>query len=108
MICRIMVDIAKHQAAMPGSVDEGARLGELARRAAELFDAQPAAEKRKLLDYVVSECRWKGGELELIYRQPFGMMVSAGAMQQAARKPVQRDVVSNAQRASGGLRTNTA
>jgi DNA invertase Pin-like site-specific DNA recombinase len=105
---RIMGDIAAHEVAIAGFVDEGARIGDLAMRAAELFEAQPAAEKRKLLDYVVSECRWKGGELELTYREPFGMMVSAGAMQQAARKPVQRDVVSNTQRASGGLRTNTA
>jgi DNA invertase Pin-like site-specific DNA recombinase len=105
---RIMADIAVHQAAMGGYVDEGARLGDLAHRAGALFEVQPAAEKRKLLDYVVSECRWKGGELETVFREPFGMMVSAAAMQQVARKPVQRDVASNANCASGGLPTTAA
>ena len=49
----------------------------MARRAAALFDAQPAAEKRRLLGFMVAECRWKGGELEAVFREPFGMMASA-------------------------------
>jgi DNA invertase Pin-like site-specific DNA recombinase len=69
---RINTDIAAHDAVMETYVDEGARLGDLARRAAELFEAQPAAEKRKLLDFVVSECRWRGGKLEPVFRKPFG------------------------------------
>jgi DNA invertase Pin-like site-specific DNA recombinase len=73
---RIMSDIETHRTAMQEYVDQGARLRELAARAAELFEAQPAAEKRKLLDYVVSACRWKGGELEAVYREPFGMMAA--------------------------------
>jgi hypothetical protein len=48
---------------------------ELANRAAELFEQQPATEKRKLLRYLVSDCRWKGGELTLEYKPPFDMLV---------------------------------
>jgi DNA invertase Pin-like site-specific DNA recombinase len=80
---RIMSDIAEHQAAMGGNVDEGARIGDLVRRAGALFEAQPATEKRKLLDYVVSEGRWKGGELELIYREPFGILAGARQREEA-------------------------
>jgi hypothetical protein len=44
-------------------------------RAAELFEAQPAAQKRKLLDFVVVGCRWRDGELEPVFREPFGMLM---------------------------------
>jgi hypothetical protein len=81
---RIMGDIAGHQVAMAGYVDEGARLGDLARRAAELFEAQPAAEKRKLLNYVVNECKWKGGELVTALREPFGMIATAAVQELVA------------------------
>jgi hypothetical protein len=72
----VMSDIDTRRAAMQGYTDKGARLRELAARAAELFEAQPAAEKRKLLDFVVSECWWKGGELETVFREPFGMLIA--------------------------------
>jgi hypothetical protein len=62
---------------MQGYIDQGAQFRELAARAAELFEAQPAAEKRRLLDFVVSECSWKEGELEAVYRQPFVMLAAA-------------------------------
>src|SRR5262249_26528276 len=76
---RLKTDIQAHEAAMQQYIDEGARPGDLARRAAELFDAQPAAERRKLLDFVVSGCSWKGGELEPIFREPFGMIAQSAA-----------------------------
>ena len=71
---RIERDIEEHEATMQAYVDENLRLADLARRAAALFEAQPSAEKRKLLDFVVSECRWKGGELEPVFREPFDML----------------------------------
>jgi hypothetical protein len=73
---RIMNDIDAHRASMQGYIDQGMRLRELAARAAVLFEAQSAAEKRQLLDFVVSECRWKGGELETVFREPFGMAMA--------------------------------
>jgi site-specific DNA recombinase len=74
---RIVGDIGAHDAAMQAYVVEIARLGDLARRAGALFEAQPAADKRKLLDFVVSECRWKGGQLEPVYREPFEMLAKS-------------------------------
>jgi DNA invertase Pin-like site-specific DNA recombinase len=87
---RIMCDIAAHQNANQPYIEEGVRLLRLARRAAIMFADQPPAEKRKLLDCVVSDCRWKDGQLEPVYREPFGMMAEA-----EARKPVQGDVSGN-------------
>lgn len=47
---------------------------ELTNRASELFARQPASEKRRLLDFVLSNCTWKGGELTPNFRQPFDMI----------------------------------
>jgi hypothetical protein len=41
----------------------------LARRAHFLFENQRPTEKRKLLDFVLSNCRWKDGQLEAEYRK---------------------------------------
>jgi hypothetical protein len=72
---RIINDIDVHRTALQGYIDQSERLRELAARAAELFEKQPASEKRKVLDFVVSGCQWKGGELEPVFREPFGMML---------------------------------
>jgi hypothetical protein len=60
-------------------VEEGIRLLDLAHRAHELFENQPSAEKRKLLDFVLSNCRWKDGQLEAEYRKLFNMLAVAVA-----------------------------
>jgi hypothetical protein len=80
---RIMDDIAAPRTPTT-HIEEGVRLLALARRAAVMFADQPPAEKRELLDCVVSSRQWKNGELEPVYRDPFATMVEAGA-----RKPVQ-------------------
>jgi hypothetical protein len=69
-----MGDIEVHRAASQAYIEEAANLRELTDRAAELFKGQPSAEKRKLMDYVVSGCRWQGGELVPEYRKPFDML----------------------------------
>jgi DNA invertase Pin-like site-specific DNA recombinase len=105
---RIMSDIETHQHANQTYIEEGVRLLALAHRAPIMFADQPPAEKRKLLDCVVSSCHWKNGELEPVYREPFGMMVAVGAGQQGARKPLQEDVMSKPQRAPGKLPAHAA
>jgi hypothetical protein len=47
---------------------------DLARRAPGLFRKQVASEKRRLLNFVLSNCLWKGCELTVNYRQPFEML----------------------------------
>jgi site-specific DNA recombinase len=74
---RIMRDINAHQNANRSYIEEGIKLLELSRKAAQLFESQPPSEKRKLLDFVLSNCSWKGGNLEAKYRQPFDLIASA-------------------------------
>ena len=68
-------------------MNEGIALMELANRAADLFAEQPASEKRRLLEFVLSNSFWAGGELTPDFRQPFGMitdMATVGAQKKAA------------------------
>ena len=66
--CRLMRDVETHQNANRSYIEEGIKLLELAQRAHVLFENQPASEKRKLLDFVLSTCRWKYGQLDAEYR----------------------------------------
>lgn len=60
---------------------------ELANHAADLFEKQPPAEKRRLLDFVVQNSTWKNGELSATYRQPFDMLAESAAAGRAAEPP---------------------
>ena len=78
----IMRDQEAHQTANRSYIEEGVQLLELAHRAPVLFESQPPAEKRKLLNFVLSNCTWKGGELVAKYRQPFDVLAVAVASEQ--------------------------
>jgi site-specific DNA recombinase len=67
----IFRNLLNHQQANHAYFEAGADLLELASRAQDLFAQQPAAEKRKLLNYVVSNCSWKDGTMTPTFRQPF-------------------------------------
>jgi hypothetical protein len=82
---RISCDIQAHRTANQNYVVEGIRLLELARRASDLFENQPAVEKRRLLNFVLSNCTWKEGQLTAQYRQPFDILAVAVAADQRAR-----------------------
>ena len=75
--CRLMRDIDAHQVANKTYIEEGIKLLELAHPAHRLFESQHPNEKRKLLDFVLSNCRWKGGRLDADYRQPFDLIATA-------------------------------
>jgi site-specific DNA recombinase len=83
-------EIERHQAADQSYLEEGVRLLELARIAQRLFEKQEAREKRRLLDFVVSNCTWKGGELVANLQQPFDLLAettSVAAQAAAGNKP---------------------
>jgi site-specific DNA recombinase len=67
-------DIERHQTADQSYLEEGVRLLELARNAQQLFEIQEARQKRRLLNFVVSNCSWKGGKLIVALRQPFDLL----------------------------------
>jgi hypothetical protein len=58
-------------------MDAGIRLLELTRNIHRLFEKQQAAEKRRLLDFVVSNSVWKEGRIVPAWRQPFDMIALA-------------------------------
>src|SRR5262249_54857450 len=77
---RCLREIERHQAADQSYLEEGVRLLELARNAQRLFEKQNPREKRRLLNFVVSNCTWKGGELAATLRQPFDLLAETTAI----------------------------
>jgi site-specific DNA recombinase len=61
-------------------MDEGVQLLELARNAQSLFPRQEPREKRRLLDFVLSNCSWEDGEVAATFRQPFDILAETAAI----------------------------
>ena len=80
---RVLRTIDEHQRANKTYFDEGVRLLDLARQAHRLFRKQVAREKRRLLDFVLSNCVWMNGELQVNYRQPFEMLAETARLHRA-------------------------
>ena len=81
---RCQREIERHQTADRSYLEEGVRILELARNAQRLFEKQEPREKRRLLNFLVSNCSWKGGELTADLRQPFDLLAKSTAI--AARE----------------------
>ena len=75
--CRLMRDIDAHQVANKNYIEEGIKVLGLAQQAHRLFESQPPSEKWKLLDFGLSNCRWKDGHLDADYRRPFDLIAAA-------------------------------
>jgi DNA invertase Pin-like site-specific DNA recombinase len=71
---RLLRLMEEHQAANHSYLADGVRLLALARQAGKLFERQPASSKRRLLDFLLSNTMWKGGELRATFRQPFDLI----------------------------------
>jgi DNA invertase Pin-like site-specific DNA recombinase len=74
---RCLRDIEWHQNANRSYLEEGIHLLELARSARQLFERQEPREKRRLLNFMVSNCSWKGGALTVRLLQPFDLLANA-------------------------------
>ena len=61
---------------------------ELARNAQQLFERQEPREKRRLLNFVLSNCTWEDGEVVATFRQPFDLLAETTAI--AARSAVSK------------------
>jgi site-specific DNA recombinase len=71
---KLMQEITLHQAADQCYLDEGVRLLELAHSSQRLFAKQEPNEKRRLLNFVLSNSTWKSGALSITFRQPFDLI----------------------------------
>ena len=81
-------EIERHQEAENSYMDEGVQLLELARNAQQLFERQDAREKRRLLNFALSNCTWDDGEVVATFRQPFDLLAETTAI--AAQSTVDR------------------
>jgi len=86
---RMQHDIDRHEEAEQSYMDEGVRILELARNAQALFERQPAREKRRLLNFVLSNCSWEDGEVVATFRQPFDLLAETTAI--AARSSAENN-----------------
>ena len=67
-------DIERHRNADRSYLSEGVALLELANNAQRLFAKQEPREKRRLLNFLLSNCTWNDGVLTASFRQPFDML----------------------------------
>ena len=70
-------ELARHETASHDYTVSGLQILELARTAPEAFISQTSAERRKLLDLVLSNCEYERGTLRPTYRKPFDLLVRA-------------------------------
>jgi len=82
---RLLRSIQEHESASTAFEADGVRLLELSSKAHELFEMQAPGEKRRLLNFVFSNCSWKGGELRAEYKQPFDLLAVTTATYQAKK-----------------------
>ncbi|MFN8828830.1 MAG: recombinase family protein [Labrys sp. (in: a-proteobacteria)] len=71
---RCQREIERHRNADKSYLSEGIALLELARDAQRLFARQEPREKRRLLDFLLSNCTWYDGKVVATFRQPFDML----------------------------------
>jgi site-specific DNA recombinase len=77
---RLQREIDRHQQADESYMDEGVQILELARNAQRLFAEQEPREKRRLLNFVLSNCSWEDGAVRATYRQPFDLLTETTAI----------------------------
>jgi site-specific DNA recombinase len=72
---RCQREIDRHQEADKSYMDEGVQILELARNAQKLFERQEPRQKRRLLNFVLSNCTWEDGQVIPKFREPFDLLV---------------------------------
>ena len=92
---RCQREIERHQNADKSYMDEGVQLLELARNAQRLFAKQEPREKRRLLNFVLSNCTWEDGEVVATFRQPFDMLAETADCRSARRGGRERQIGEN-------------
>jgi len=66
--------------AIPGIEAKSSRARTKERNAQKLFERQEPREKRRLLNFVVSNCTWEDGEVVATFRQPFDLLAETTAI----------------------------
>jgi site-specific DNA recombinase len=84
---RCLREIERHESAEQSYLDEGLQILELARNAKRLFERQEPRQKRRLLNFVLSNCTWEDGKVIATLRQPFDFLAETATA--AARREVE-------------------
>ncbi len=71
---RIKATIEEHEDADSSYLAQGVHILELSQKAYSLYVRQKASEKRKLLNFVLSNCTLADGNLTPTYRKPFDLL----------------------------------
>lgn len=82
----IRLRLDSHTKANLDYCEQGAMILELAQDAYNQYLAQNDAEKRKLLDFVLSNCLVKGAEFNPVYRQPFDLLADYNQREDKKRR----------------------
>ena len=77
---RLQRQIDLHGAAEQSYMDEGVQILELASNAQKLFENQEPRQKRRLLNFLLSNCSWEDGEVVATFRQPFDLLAETTAI----------------------------
>lgn len=70
----ILKKIDLHRTASRSYIQEGIRILELSQKAAQLYIQQESSEKRRLLQFVLSNSIWKEGRLIPVFKKPFDLI----------------------------------
>ena len=84
---RIMDRTEQLENASQSYITEGIQLLELVQNAYDLFIKQPASEKRRLLNFMVSNSTWDNGKLIIEWKQPFDMIMEYAGDASDSEKP---------------------
>lgn len=74
---KVRREIEVHESADRSYMEEGLALLELAGRAVVLYEKQTPDERRRLLNFVLSNSIWRDGDLEVVWRQPFDLLAES-------------------------------
>lgn len=87
----ILRRIEKHQGANQTYLEEGCRILELSQHAVILYEKQNSHEKRRLLNFVLSNSIWKDGKLIPNYRKPFDLLAVTNLEYQKQKATLQSE-----------------
>jgi site-specific DNA recombinase len=77
---RLQREIDRHDTAEQSYMDKGVQILELAQNAQRLFEQQEPRQKRRLLNFLLSNCSWEDGEVVATFRQPFDLLAETTAI----------------------------
>ena len=66
--------------AIPGIEAKSSRARTKERNAQKLFERQHPREKRRLLNFLLSNCSWEDGEVVATFREPFDLLAQTNAV----------------------------